>query len=131
MENLLNLVIGYCDRIDNGRDQRVILDSILDESDELATEVMCKAQGSPENPEDGVFGEAVDILISTIDMIRSERKDVPLADLIAEIEAYAEKKCRKWEVKYGRPVLTPITEEGWGDVPQTGRGIPPEDREQP
>lgn len=96
MEKLIETVVGYCDRIQNNRNPGTILESIVSECDELREEV----EGETPGP-DGIFGESIDVLISTIDMLRQVRPHSTMAELIIEIEAYAEKKCQKWETKYG------------------------------
>lgn len=95
MRNTIAHVIDYCDRIQNGRRSSDVLEAIESEVGELREEV----DGA--NGEDGVFGEAVDVFISTIDIMRMARPDATIEDLLREIDEYADRKCRKWVTKYG------------------------------
>jgi hypothetical protein len=66
-----------------------------------------------------------------------ERPDQETVERVArDVEARMAAAEKLSETVIGRvaaltvtPVLTPITEPGWPDIPQEGRGVPPEDQE--
>lgn len=98
--NIVQVVVGWADQIQNDRTLRTIHDSIQEETHELNEEVTLIEQGQPEGV-DGAFGEAVDILASTLDMLRQLRPNATVEDLTMEIAEYLNKKCHKWATKYG------------------------------
>ena len=101
--SLVSVVASWADRIKNGRTLPSIVKSIRDETDELDEEVANVENGFTPGV-DGVFGEGVDILVSTIDIVREARPNVPLEQLEIDVAIYADIKCRKWARKYGGPV---------------------------
>jgi hypothetical protein len=98
--SIVSVVAGWADRIKNGRTLDEIVESIRDETVELDEEVVKANNGDPAGP-DGIFGEAVDIMVSTIDIVREARPNMPLEELEVEVARYAEIKCQKWARKYG------------------------------
>ena len=100
--SLVSVVMEFADRIKNGRDKVSILESVEEEVVELREEVYLDVNGIVPGP-DGIFGEAIDVIVSALDLVRQERPNATLEELEQEIEAYARVKCRKWEIKYGAP----------------------------
>ena len=90
---LIATIASYCKAIEDGRTNANILDYLKDEVVELEDEI------NGANGPDGVFGEAIDVLVNCVDLIVKERPGVRLGDLEREVEEYAAKKCRKWEAK--------------------------------
>jgi gamma-glutamyl phosphate reductase len=88
--DLLSMVRAYSDRIQNGRTLYQILLHLEDEVNELNQELVAEEPG-----DDGIAGEAVDVMLCALDMIFEARPDWTDADIVA----YAERKCRKWANK--------------------------------
>lgn len=93
MDDLLSMVRSYSDRIRDGRSIEEISVHLEDEVEELAIEVTGVMPG-----EDGVAGEAVDVMLCALDLIFKARPDWTNQDIFA----YAEKKCQKWYDKNSR-----------------------------
>ena len=92
--SIVSVIVGYADSIKDGRTKSDIFGYLVDEVDELREEVNADQPG-----DDGIFGEAVDVLVNIIDLIRHEYPNATIAEIEAEIEAYALKKCEKWKRK--------------------------------
>jgi hypothetical protein len=90
--DLLKTVRAYSERIQDGRSLQDIHDHLYDELLELNTELYSYEPG-----EDGIAGEAIDVILCALDLIFKSAPD--MTD--AEIVAYADKKCQKWAKKYG------------------------------
>ena len=88
MRDLLSMVRAYSDAVQDGRTTSDILGYLLDEVDELTHEV----DTTDEPGEDGVAGEAIDVMLCAIDMVFKARPDWTDEDILA----YAERKCQKW-----------------------------------
>lgn len=91
MTDLLSLVRRYSDAIQDGRTPEVIFTHLQDEAAELSTEISSRIPG-----EDGVAGEAIDVMLCALDLVFKARPDWTDAD----IAAYAERKCQKWAAKH-------------------------------
>jgi len=98
--SLVAIVTRWADSIHNGRTLRSIAKSIRLELVELEEEVdLVENEAQP--GKDGVFGEAVDIIASALDMIRQVRPNATVEELEAEVAEYLNRKCHKWATKYG------------------------------
>lgn len=99
--NLFSTIVGWSDRIKNGRTDCDVMRSIDEEASELRAEVLIAAGLVSDPPgADGKFGEAIDIICSAVDMVRRQRPDMTVEELEAEVAAYADRKCQKWAEKY-------------------------------
>lgn len=98
--SLVGIVASYSDRIQNGRTKQTICDAIVSEVFELREEVDFDGRGKEAGP-DGIFGECIDIIASTLDLIRLEYPDMPVEELERKCADYLRRKCDKWERKYG------------------------------
>ncbi len=65
-ENIIDLVRQYSDNLQNGRTISTIYDALRDEVTELDHEMYTDEPG-----EDGIAGEAVDVILCALDMILS------------------------------------------------------------
>lgn len=103
MNTLFTIVLAACDEADgiaikkgtfgNDRTQYSVLASITSELGELADEVNINQGYSYRQPgDDGVVGEAVDIIASAIDLIRMSNPEITED----QICAIAKRKCDKW-----------------------------------
>lgn len=95
-ESLVNLVFATSDRIKNGRGIQHVLHAVVSELGELNDEVAIECGMSYKTPSvDGVIGEAIDLIVSAIDLIRVH------SPLLTEQELckIAELKLQKWERK--------------------------------
>lgn len=96
MASLIREVFDRCyiaDQENFPRDRNSILQSIVAEVGELSEEVSIAEGTSYKNSgPDGIVGEAVDVIVSALDLIYRERPGIG-AD---EITAMAVEKCEKW-----------------------------------
>jgi hypothetical protein len=90
------LVAGYSDAIQNGRTDADILDYLKGEVTELEEEITADDPG-----EDGIFGEAIDVMVNCIDLIRRQYPNATMSELEHMVKMYAAKKCDKWNRRYG------------------------------
>lgn len=84
----------FCRMIRDDRTKADTFGYLTDEVTELEEEIVAETPG-----EDGIFGEAIDVLINCIDLIQQERPGISLVELEAEVHNYAAQKCRKWQMK--------------------------------
>lgn len=91
MKELLEVVRTYSNDIKNGRDLAYIFEGLREEVDELEAEVFGYERG-----DDGIPGEAVDVILCALDLIYKAAPEWSNEDIVA----YAEKKCEKWAKKY-------------------------------
>jgi phosphoribosyl-ATP pyrophosphohydrolase len=77
-------------------DKKRIMLAVTEETGELATEVAiaCGDKDRPPSP-DGVIGEAVDLIITAVDMINAHQPGIT----VEEIYAIVNNKCNKWIAK--------------------------------
>jgi hypothetical protein len=99
--DLVQKVLAVCHEINDGRDGDDVFKTIAEEFGELATELAIES-GHKRRPagSDGVFGESVDMLIATIDMIHLVNQaysGFSDENLIQAINKYAERKLAKWK----------------------------------
>lgn len=92
MKDLVALVRTYSERVKNDRTVEDILEYLHDEVSELDGEVIGYDRG-----EDGIPGEAIDVMLCALDLIYKSAPDWTDQDIVA----YAEKKCEKWVRKHG------------------------------
>ena len=90
-DNIIDLVRQYSDNLQNGRTISTIHDALHDEVTELAHEMYTDEPG-----EDGIAGEAVDVILCAFDIIFKAKPEWTNDDIIE----YARKKCEKWIKKY-------------------------------
>lgn len=91
---LFNVVSHYSDTIDNGRTLQDIFNAAEDEMCELQTEILYHEDGMIPG-EDGVVGEAIDVIACLMDIIH--RYDPKITE--EELERIMIKKCKKWQRK--------------------------------
>jgi hypothetical protein len=91
MTDLLKTVRAYSERIQDGRSLQDIHDHLHDELRELNMEMYGYESG-----EDGVAGEAIDVILCALDLIFKAAPNMTNDDIVA----YADKKCQKWARKY-------------------------------
>lgn len=77
-------------------DKNQIMHAVTEETGELATEVAISLGYKKRTPgPDGVIGEAVDLIITAVDMINAERPGIT----VDEIRHIVVNKCNKWAEK--------------------------------
>lgn len=91
MEN----IIKTSKSIDDGRTRSDVLSAMMTEVGELAEEVRVQKGLSQKGDVDGVFGEAVDVILCAVDMIYVDNPDIT----VKEIEDYIALKLKKWVAK--------------------------------
>lgn len=89
--DLLEMVRGYSDRIQNGRSLEDIHVHLHDEVSELGMEMHGYQSG-----EDGIAGESIDVILCALDLIFKAAPHMTNEDIVT----YARKKCDKWARKY-------------------------------
>lgn len=89
-------VMEISDKIDDGRTLSTVMLSLQEEVGELATEVAIHIGKSYKEPSsDGVVGEAVDVMVVLLDIIKLYDPTVSIAD----IEQIMVDKSNKWKSK--------------------------------
>jgi hypothetical protein len=92
--SIVDIVRTYSKAIKNGRKLADVFTYLDDEVTELGAEIEFAAMGNPPG-EDGIFGEAIDVIACALDLIFLERPDVTNE----EIATYMKRKCEKWAAK--------------------------------
>lgn len=95
MEDTLELIVARCHKIKNNRTPSSVLSHLNEELHELQDEIHL-AQLSFEQGEDGVLGEAIDVLLCAIDF-EIMKTGISAADIQLKII----QKLDKWERLYG------------------------------
>lgn len=90
IDPLIDLARKMAAEIKDGRTTDYVMDYLEGEAKELRLEV--EGAGGP----DGVFGEAIDVLLCALDMIFVERPDATNEEILAYAAAKSEKWKRKW-----------------------------------
>lgn len=91
---MIDLIRQYClNEVKNDRTVEDIFTHLEQESLELYNEIY----PSPLiQPDEGIFGESIDVILCAFDLIFKEKPDITNE----EIEAYVLKKLQKWKNKY-------------------------------
>lgn len=77
----------------HNRDESAVMMHLMEEVGEVALEISIHNGTSYKKPsEDGVVGEAIDVIINALDLIHVHNPDLTEQDLIA----IATRKCNKW-----------------------------------
>lgn len=94
MTDSLQLLLDSCKSVKSERDIGSILRSITSEVGELSEEVDIELGTSYKSPsDDGVIGEAVDVILGCIDIIAEQNPDLTAEDICN----IANKKMQKWK----------------------------------
>lgn len=92
--SIVSVAFEYAEKIKNTRTLRTVHDHLLGETKELDEEVSQVMKGEDEG-EDGVVGEAIDVILCALDMIYQHAPHITEA----QINSIARKKCEKWQSK--------------------------------
>jgi hypothetical protein len=104
MQDLVNIVYGYAKRIRNGRTFRDIYDHSVNElTDELEKEITAYEKGGLQG-EDGINGEAVDVIACMLDLLVEANPGMSSEDLSAMVAKTLDEKCRKWAKHYSNSI---------------------------
>ena len=96
MTGFIEKVWQTSDQIKNNRTPYDVMASVMEETGELALEVSIVMGGSyKEEGPDGIIGEAIDLMISTLDLVRIHYPDITEEDLVG----LAHVKLLKWTRK--------------------------------
>lgn len=96
MTSLINTSFAVSDKIDNSRTIENVLTHMTTEVGELALEIsIAQGRSYKDASEDGVVGEAVDVILCALDIIRIYDTAITEADILA----IANRKLAKWEQK--------------------------------
>lgn len=96
---LIELVRGYSCTIRNDRSPGNVFDHLRSEVLELWDEIENVEQGRPEG-EDGIVGEAMDVINCALDIIYLHRPDLN----VRELTEIMTEKCEKWRRKASQPI---------------------------
>lgn len=94
---ILSMLEGYlkrCQDVKNSRTLETIMFHLNGEVDELQTEVDARIANLPPN-EDGIVGEAVDVILCALDLIASSSN---ISE--EEVSQIFDKKYKKWVANY-------------------------------
>lgn len=94
---MVETILKYSRQIDNGRTVRSTFKHAEGEMAELDLEITLKATGL-RSGEDGVIGEAMDVINCLIDLVYQINPNITEAELVA----IQERKCAKWATKYAK-----------------------------
>lgn len=97
--SVFEVIRSYSLALDDDRTAKKITAHLRSEVDEIEEEIAKEEAGEPAG-EDGIIGEAIDVILCAVDLIVRTRPDMTEA----EVEAYALKKCKKWMSKQNPPV---------------------------
>ena len=90
---MVNLTFAASKIVRNGRTPKDVLMVLTEEVGELATEISIDAGFKNRLPsEDGIVGEAVDVILAALDIIKIYKPEITAEDL----ETIALRKCQKW-----------------------------------
>lgn len=93
---LIDVILNASWEVIDGRSKYYVLSKVGEEFGELSTEVGIVMGDSYKEPgKDGVVGEAVDMIISALDLIYLENPEIKEEELIA----IAIPKLEKWKAK--------------------------------
>jgi hypothetical protein len=87
-------VFGFCRRVKNDRTILDAFNHMLGECVELKDEIKKVEAGETEG-DDGIVGEAIDVMACALDIIWQHRPDITSE----ELNAIMTRKCEKWERK--------------------------------
>lgn len=89
-------ILAACERIKNDRNLCSVFLHLKEEVQELNTEVIASVFSNAQG-EDGIIGEAVDVILCAVDVIYQQNPSIT-KEQIAEVVA---RKIAKWERLYG------------------------------
>ena len=94
---MINIIFESSDRIVNGRTSHSILAYLIEEVGELSTEINIQTGYTKRQPgADGILGEAIDVILCAIDLIKVNYPDITEE----ELKQVVKEKCCKWESNY-------------------------------
>ncbi len=99
MKSVVQSVLNTSVEVINDRDQFSITRHLVGEVRELMTEVENQFMGQPAG-EDGVLGEAADVIICAVDLIHNHCPGITEEEILAVVQ----QKLEKWKRLYGQPV---------------------------
>ena len=91
MKSLVQIGFETSDSVKDGRNPHKILAYALSEFGELADEVNASSEGHAPG-EDGIVGEAIDVIVNMLDIIHVTHPYITEQDLTKLMH----KKCNKW-----------------------------------
>lgn len=90
---MINNVFEVSDKVKNNRTPSTVLLHLVQELGELATEIQIEEGHIQKTPsDDGIIGEAIDVIICALDIIRIHDQEITEEEIIS----YCQKKLNKW-----------------------------------
>lgn len=96
---MIEIVRKFALRINNGRTLQTIIDHMKGEVIECQDEIDLVLAGKPEG-EDGVIGEAIDIIQCALDLIFEIDPNITAE----ELDSIMLRKCEKWQRHYANSI---------------------------
>lgn len=110
--DLISKTFAVSDSVDNGRLLADVLAHMMSEVGELSTEVMIACGRSYKEPDkDGVIGEAVDVILCALDIIRLYDPTASVDDVLQIADAKLKKWVEKEEEIRNRPYWIELKED--------------------
>jgi hypothetical protein len=94
---MLRTVRSYCEAVSNGRTLADVFEHACGEMEELEVEIVFHENGTPAG-DDGVVGEAVDVMLCMIDLIHQYKPEITNIEIMDIVV----RKCEKWQRLYGK-----------------------------
>lgn len=92
-----SICLSYCEEVKNDRTIQSAFNHAGSEMAELQSEILYARDGLAPG-DDGIVGEAIDVIACMIDIIYQNDPNVCMDDL----NSLMAKKCRKWKDKYSK-----------------------------
>jgi NTP pyrophosphatase (non-canonical NTP hydrolase) len=90
---MVNITFAASKLVKNGRTPKEVLMVLMEEVGELATEISINdGFKNRQASEDGIVGEAVDVILAALDIIKIHQPDITSN----ELNGIALNKCKKW-----------------------------------
>lgn len=106
--SILSTIFSSSRIVNNDRTSSSVLRSLTSELGELAQEIDIKEGTSYKQPdEEGIIGEAIDVIVSAADIIYLEDPDITEEQILQILK----KKCDKWVIKEQEHVETLNSED--------------------
>lgn len=90
---MIKNVFEVSDKVKNNRTPSTVLLHLVQEIGELSTEIQIEEGHIQKTPsDDGIVGEAIDVIICALDIIRIHNPEITEEEIIS----YCQKKLNKW-----------------------------------
>ena len=98
MKTVVEKIFSVCETINSERNIQSVMDHLEGETWELRQEVLATYRKDIVTGDDGVVGEAVDVILCALDIIKQRHPEFQEKDLHAVVD----RKLAKWQRLYGQ-----------------------------